>query len=167
MLLVPVLFVTAFELTRLGTDGPTVDGIHTTLYGMLAFGVGRGFQTLVSVLPMVLGCTVGAAVGRRPPVQNEGVTMPSSHRRRRSARRVLTVVAAIGLLGFTLLLARPATTARITGSDGSARAGSVAELTTVQVDGRSLGMMIRGHSTNNPVLLFLAGATSSLIHQFV
>ena len=35
--------------------------------------------------------------------------------------------------------------------------GSVAELTTVLVGGRELGVLIRGTSTDNPVLLFLAG----------
>jgi pimeloyl-ACP methyl ester carboxylesterase len=36
-------------------------------------------------------------------------------------------------------------------------AGSIAELTTVDINGHELAMMIRGHSVDNPVLLFLAG----------
>ncbi len=36
-------------------------------------------------------------------------------------------------------------------------AGSIAELTTVDVNGQDLRLMIRGHSIDNPVLLFLAG----------
>ncbi|MDN5766867.1 MAG: hypothetical protein L0H78_13750, partial [Humibacillus sp.] len=59
LMVAPAVFAVVFELTRLGTDGPTVDGIHATLYGLFAFAVGRGFHALVSVLPMVLGAAFG------------------------------------------------------------------------------------------------------------
>ena len=45
----------------------------------------------------------------------------------------------------------------ITGADGEPLPGSIAELTSIDVNGRELGLMIRGHDTHNPVLLFLAG----------
>ncbi|MFZ1286077.1 MAG: alpha/beta hydrolase, partial [Candidatus Phosphoribacter sp.] len=61
------------------------------------------------------------------------------------------------LVALTAGLARPATTAAITAADGGPLPGSVAELTTVDIGGHELGLMIRGASTDNPVLLFLAG----------
>ncbi len=61
------------------------------------------------------------------------------------------------VIGITLLVARPASTAPITGADGQPVQGSIAELTSIDVNGHELGLMIRGHDTDNPVLLFLAG----------
>lgn len=150
MLGAPLLFASAFELMRVGTDGPTVDGIHTSLYGWLAFGVGRGFHALVSTLPILWGAAIGAGVARR-------VTSRLGGRRwARYARRTVAVVAGAGLLAFTVVLARPPSTAPITSTNG-APADSVAELVDIDVNGGALGMMIRGHSSNNPVVLFLAG----------
>ncbi len=42
-------------------------------------------------------------------------------------------------------------------ASGEEVAGSIAELTTVDAGGKELGLMIRGNSTDNPVVLFLAG----------
>lgn len=152
MLVAPAVFVVAFELTRLGTDGPTVDGIHvTTLHGLFAFVVGRGFHALISVLPMILGAAFGAGFARRRDRVGAGRGWA------RYLRRSVAVLAAVGLVAFAGVLARPASTEPITGSDGRPLAGSVAELITVQAGGRDLGMMIRGQSTDNPVVLFLAG----------
>jgi pimeloyl-ACP methyl ester carboxylesterase len=58
---------------------------------------------------------------------------------------------------FVALLARPASTDPIVDANGNEIPGSVAELTTVDVNGHDLHLMIRGHSIDNPVLLFLAG----------
>jgi len=55
------------------------------------------------------------------------------------------------------LIARPATTDPILGPDGQPLAGSIAELTRVEIGGHDLAMMIRGNSSDSPVLLFLAG----------
>lgn len=151
LLAAPAVSAVVFELTRLGTDGPTVDGIHATLYGLMAFAVGRGFHALVSVLPMVLGAAFGAGLARRggPVAPRRGWA--------RFLRRGVAVVAAVGLGAFAVVLARPASTEPIAGPDGRPLAGSVAELSAVQVGGRQLGMMIRGQSTDNPVVLFLPG----------
>ncbi len=151
LLTAPAVFAVVFELTRLGTDGPTVDGIATTSFGVFAFAVGRGFHGLVSVLPMVLGAAVGAGWARR------GGQVSPGHGWARYVRRSVAVLAAVGLVAFAVVLARPASTEPITGSDGRPLAGSVAELITVPAGGRDLGMMIRGQNTNNPVVLFLAG----------
>ena len=66
-------------------------------------------------------------------------------------------MAGVGLIVFVALLARPASTDPIVDADGDEIPGSIAELTTVDVNGHDLHLMIRGHSVDNPVLLFLAG----------
>lgn len=150
MLLAPVVFAIVFELTRLNVDGPMVDGLHVSLYGAIAFVTGRGFQALLTLVPMALGAALGAGRARA----RQGQT-PS--RGSQVLGRVGATVVGLALLALTVVLARPATTAPILGSNGEPLPGSVAELTTVDVDGHDLGLMIRGTSTDNPVLLFLAG----------
>ena len=64
MLLAPAVFMVVFELTRVGTGGPTVDAINlTNIYGVIAFVVGRGFTGLLTVLPMLVGAVYGARPG--------------------------------------------------------------------------------------------------------
>ncbi len=69
----------------------------------------------------------------------------------------VAIGAAVGLVVFSSVLARPANTAPIVDSNGRTIPGSIAELATVDINGHGLAMMVRGHSTHNPVLLFLAG----------
>ena len=83
MLLAPAVFVTVFELTRLGTDGPTVDGLHASTYGLLALAVGRGVHGLLTVLPMMLGASLGAALCA-PHRAGDAADAPRPHRHRRS-----------------------------------------------------------------------------------
>jgi hypothetical protein len=67
MALAPATFVTVFEATRVGTDGPTVDGIHLgSTYGIIAFVVGRGVHGLLTLTPMLLGRDAS-----RPRARNE------------------------------------------------------------------------------------------------
>ena len=150
MLVAPVVFVTVFELARLTVDGPMVDGLHTSFYGAIAFVTGRGFQALLTVVPMALGAAVGAGMWRSRHGQ------PSSWWSRLLGRTGAVVVG-LALLTLVAGLARPATTAPITGADGQPVPGSVAELTRLEAGGHDLPLMIRGTSTDNPVLLFLAG----------
>jgi hypothetical protein len=65
MLLSPAVAVVVFELTRLGTDGPSVDAISASPYGLIAFATGRGFHGVLALVPMLLGVALGAAVARR------------------------------------------------------------------------------------------------------
>jgi proline iminopeptidase len=158
MLAAPVLFAGVFELMRLGLDGPTVDAPHLSTYGLLAMAVGRGFHGLVSLLPMVWGAAMGVGVAHR--LDPAGAPPARSGRLRRLARigrRSVAILAGVGLAAFAVLLARPASTTAITGPDGEPVPDSIAELTTLEVNGHELAMMIRGHSVDNPVLLFLAG----------
>jgi proline iminopeptidase len=154
MLSTPVSFALVFELARIETSGPTVDGAEFSTYGLLALVVGRGFHGLVSLLPMLLGAAVGAGAARRARAADVSTT---GRRAARIARRSVAALAATGLLVLAAGLARPARTSVIVDAEGTVVNGSVAELLSVDINGRDLAMMIRGHSVENPVLLFLAG----------
>ena len=65
MVIAPATFVVVFELVRLGTGGPTVDGLHLSIYGVMAFVVGRGLHGVLALLPMALGAALGAGLARR------------------------------------------------------------------------------------------------------
>ena len=66
MLLSPVVFVAVFELVRVGADGPTVDAPDlSSLLGVVIAAVGRGFQGVLTLVPMALGAALGAGVARR------------------------------------------------------------------------------------------------------
>jgi len=54
-------------------------------------------------------------------------------------------------------IALPASTPAIVGADGRPLAGSIAELTTVRLGGHDQTILIRGDSTDKPVLLYLNG----------
>jgi proline iminopeptidase len=156
MLLAPAVFVVVFELGRLGSDGPTVDAIHPrSTYGILALVVGRGFHGLVALAPMLLGAAFGAAFARTA----QRATSIRSGRTRAGVygRRAVAGVASVGMIALAAGIARPATTAAIRDANGDRIEGSIAELARVDIGGHDLAMMIRGASTDNPVLLFLAG----------
>src|SRR5690606_3696715 len=51
----------------------------------------------------------------------------------------------------------PARTPAILGTDGEPLAGSIAELASVELGGAEQTIMLRGHSAENPVLLYLSG----------
>jgi proline iminopeptidase len=156
MLLTPVAFAAVFEFVRLDLDGPSVDGIHLSTYGLMALVLGRGVHALLSLVPMALGAALGAGAARAlGPAA--GWPRPNGRRAAVIARRVGAGAVAVALLAFSLALLRPASTAAIRDADGDVIPGSVAELTRIDVNGHDLGLMIRGHSVSNPVLLFLAG----------
>ena len=149
-LLAPTIFAGVFELVRLPVSGPTVDAIRVdTIYGVLAFVVGRGFDATVLLLPLAFGGLWGAALTRRL-----GGIVPG---RRLWLRRVGTVLS--GALAVLLLVAllRPATTDPILDADGGVLEGSIAELVTVPIGGHGQSLMLRGADADAPVLLFLEG----------
>lgn len=155
MLAAPVTSVAVFEAARLGIDGPTVDEIHTSTYGIFAFVVGRGFHALVGLTPMILGAALGAGIARRL-----SPSMPSGTHRGTAGmyiRRTVAALTAAAIFILAALIARPAATSPILGADGKPLAEGIAELTTVESGGKDLGLMLRGASIANPILLFLAG----------
>ena len=156
MLAAPVIFVAVFELARLGVAGPTVDGIHLgSTYGIMAFALGRGVHGLLVLLPMVLGAALGAALARRLSTARPQPGFLSQLGL--WSRRAVALATGLVLVALAALIARPASTDPIVDADGQTVAGSVAELTRVEIGGHDLALMIRGRSTQNPVLLFLAG----------
>jgi proline iminopeptidase len=158
LLLAPVTFVSVYELVRLGAEGPTVDAIRPfSTYGFMAFAVGRGFHGLVALVPMAFGAVLGAALARRMQGAAAAAAQLGWRKLAWYGRRGATVLLALGLVVLAAGIARPATTDPILGPDGEPLAGSIAELTRVEIGGHDLAMMIRGHSVDDPVLLFLAG----------
>ncbi len=137
------------------SSGPMVDSIHTSFYGLIALITGRGFHAVLSLLWMTLGAFVGAALAQE-------IAARQGDRATRGgvgtyARRASVVLIAIVFVGAFALVAQPATTDPIVDADGNEVPGSIAELTAVEANGHDLALMIRGHSVENPVLLYLAG----------
>lgn len=154
VVLAPVVFAVAFELTRVGADGPTVDGISFDgLYAVIAFVVGRGFDGLVIGLPMVVGALWGAALRRRSLLGTPG----RPGRAGRVVRRVGLGLATAFVVLLAAALARPASTAPFVDAAGEPLPGSIAELVTVDVGGHAQSVMLRGRDATAPVLLFLEG----------
>ena len=156
-LLAPIAHAAAFELGRLGADGPTVDGLRTgTAYGILAFALGRLVYVLVGTLPLTLGGIYGAAFARR---LRGTITLVARLGARvwRYARRGLTGLATAGLVALAVGFVLPASTPPVPGSDGRVTPGGIAELTTVRLGGHDQAIMIHAASADKPVLLYLSG----------
>ncbi|MBK8987283.1 MAG: alpha/beta fold hydrolase [Chloroflexi bacterium] len=153
MLLAPVAYIIAIELARLDAVGPTVDAIRLdNTFGILAFILGRGFHGLVGLLPMILGVEVGVLAAR----QLSGATTSGS-RMKTVVRWIPTAVLALLVLALLLLILQPASTPPILGTDGEPLPGSIAELTTIDVNGSQQALMIRAYDADKPVLLYLSG----------
>ncbi len=154
--LTPVAFAVSFELARLDVSGPMVDGIETSFYGLIAFITGRGFHAVLSLVWLVLGAFLGAGLARYLRTSREGDRVESG-RVRTVAGRIGAVAIALVFVATFAVIAQPASTDPIVDANGDEVVGSVAELTTVEANGHDLALMVRGHSVDNPVLLFLAG----------
>lgn len=133
ILLAPVLFAAAGEVTRVGFTGPTVDYPRPTDLGLFALVVGRGFEALLTLLPMAVAAAYGAG----------------SQRRGRSAwrwvGRFVTGVFAVVVLLVGAMIAVPG---RVTPIPGG--------ISQLAYAGK-LGLMIRGARTDLPILLFVPG----------
>ena len=157
LLLALVTFAGVFELARIDATGATVDTITlSSEYGVMAFVVGRVFHGILALLPMAVGVALGRSWARR----NAQTDVSSRSRWGRVGsvvRRAGLVVSTAALVVLAIALVRPATTDPILGADGEPLPGSVAELATVDVGGHDQALLIRGHDTDDPVVLFLAG----------
>ena len=150
LLVAPAVFVVVLELARLGVDGPTVDGIHLgSTYGIIAFVVGRLVHGVLVLAPMMLGAAYGTWIASR--LGGDAPVIAGA------VGRTFVCLGTIALVAIALLVARPASTAPILGSDGGPLPGSIAELTTVSIGGHDQSLMIRGRNIESPVLLYLAG----------
>lgn len=153
--LAPLALAASFEVARLPAEGPTIDGIHLdSTYGIVAFVVGRGVDFLLMIVPLLVGVGHGRWF--------VALDAPSWRRdrigavRRWTARGVL-IASSITLVGFAVLLARPASTPPVTDAVGDPIPGSLAELTRVRLGGVDQGILLRGASEDLPVLLYLHG----------
>lgn len=156
MLVTPIAFAAAFELGRLQVSGPMVDGIHASFYGLIALVTGRGFHAVLSLLWIALGGFVGAAFARRV-ARVDPRDGAAGRRSATYASRAMVIAIALVFVATFAIVAQPASTDPIVDANGDELTGSVAELTSVDTNGNDLALMIRGHDTDNPVLLFLAG----------
>ncbi|HLU52827.1 MAG TPA: alpha/beta hydrolase [Acidimicrobiia bacterium] len=146
LLVLPAVYMLAFEAGRVGMVGPTVDAIHLdAFYGIVAFVVGRVVHGILVVMPMAVGLMYGSwlasRAGRREAVAPGAVGW------------VLTVLGSVAVVTVAVSIARPASTAAIESSHST----SVAELATVPIGGHDQVLMIRGQDVGSPVLLYLAG----------
>ncbi len=146
----PLGFTGMFELSRMQYVGASIDApsFGSTLE-IIGVTVGRLFPMVVTLLPLVAGTALGIALAVR-----------LGHPHAIPLKRVqwimtFTALVFLGVVAFFMI--RPASTAPIVGSDGRPLEGSVAELALVDINGQQQGLMIRGRSADNPVLLYLAG----------
>ncbi len=145
------------EIFHLGLTGPTVGAIRLDeTFGIIALVIGRGVYILLGLVPMALGASLGAAYARHL----SGASAPTKTTAARLAKYastalVVAVSAFLVLLAVMILL--PPGTPAIAGADGKSVPGSIAEVTMVDINGHDQGLLIRGHSVDNPVLLYLAG----------
>jgi len=152
VLLVVLAHIAAYEIGRMGAVGPTVDlPRFDSTYGILALVLGRGFQAIFGLLPLAYGASLGGRISRHlmsgaAPVARTPV-----------AGWVLPALVGIALIALALWVALPASTPPILAENGKPLPGSIAELATVSLGGKNQSIMIRGHSVENPVLLYLSG----------
>jgi proline iminopeptidase len=150
MALLPLAYVSAYELARMGIVGASLDALRLdSVYGIAALVVGRGFHGLLALLPMVTGVSLGIAIAGRG-----GTPRPWPGRVLASTPRALL---ALAVMGLALLVTQPASTPPVLGADGRPAPGSIAELSTVQLGGHDQTILIRAANPENPVLLYLSG----------
>lgn len=151
LLLLPVVYIVAVELARGGVAGPTAGALRLdNPYGILALVTGRVFHGLVALLPLMLGAGVGAMIARLPAT-------PDVTPLRAFWQQPLLVLLALPVLALAILNAIPARTPPVVDGEGRKIAGSIAELTRVPLGGQEQTIMIRAHSAELPVLLYLSG----------
>lgn len=147
-LLAPLLFVVAFEAARWAWLGAYAIWPKPSTYGLVMLVTGRGVHGVFTLLPLALGALFGL------------VSLGGAARRRDAAAWAGRIVGAGGLavlLFACSAIIAPARTAPVLGPDGHELPGSIAELTTVPVNGHDLSLLIRGRDESAPVVLFLAG----------
>ena len=147
LLVTPVAYMAAYELARMGIGGATIESLRfDSAYGVVALITGRGLHGLLAIFPMLVGISTGIALAR--------ATGSWASRAFGSMPRVLLQALVIGL---AVLVAWPASTPPVLGADGRPIAGSIAELTSVELGGIDQTIMIRAASPDAPVILYLAG----------
>lgn len=143
MLAAPLAYLVAYELSRIGIAGASLDGVRfDTVYGVLALVVGRGFHGLLALFPMAVGAGIGVAIARPP---------------KRAISLIPSGILTLAVAGLAVLVALPGSTPAVTGADGQPVPGSIAELTTVELGGQQQSILVRASDPDDPVLLYLSG----------
>jgi len=154
MLLATIAYAIAIEIGRLNIIGPTVDAIRLNEpFGILALILGRGFHGLVGILPMILGVQWGIAIAR----SLSGKLVPKINSIHSIKLGGWAIAATIALIILAVCVALPASTPPILGANGKPLAGSIASLEKVRLGGQNQWIMLRSHSIDKPVLLYLSG----------
>ena len=162
LLLAPLAYMIAVELAHRGVAGPTVGAIRLDgTFGILALILGRGFHGLVGLLPMLFAAEFGLRLAR---ALSGLPAWPHSF-----FGWLPAALAAVALVALAVAIVLPARTPPILATDGKTLPGSIAEIAMAPIGGTKQGVLIRGQSTDNPVLLYLAGGPgqSSLPHPRV
>ena len=150
MLVTPFVFFLVFEIARMGVEGATIDDVHhDSLYGIIAFVLGRVIPGALVLIPMILGATFGVEIAARLGAEKAPLLGAGSW--------TLTGLATLALIFAFIVIARPGRTSPIIGPDGESLPGSIAEIISIPIGNQQQTIMVRGRNTNNPVLLYLAG----------
>jgi proline iminopeptidase len=150
----PALFIGTYELRWLGVDGPMTDRPPLdSVIAVVPLAFGRAWLALLVLVPMLVGLVYGRVLRSRLGARIAGGPPPP----RRLGRRILTGVATLAVVVLLVGLLRPATTPPIVDAQGDLIAGSIAELSTIEVGGHEQTLLLRGHDTTAPVLLHLEG----------
>ncbi|HYO43152.1 MAG TPA: alpha/beta hydrolase [Candidatus Limnocylindrales bacterium] len=147
LLLQLAAWMVAVEIGRRGVAVPSLDVRLDTVYGIIALLITRGLDGILLVLPLATGVLAGLPLGRRL------AGAPTVSRR----LPVGSVMVGGLTLGLAVLVAWPASTPPVLRKDGATVTGGVAELATVNLGGADQAVMIRGASTDKPVVLYLSG----------
>lgn len=103
---VAIAYMIAIEIGRFHIIGPTVDAIRLNEpFGILALILGRGFQGLIGVLPMILGVYWWLAIAAHRTSIPQTIKFSK-----------WVIAATIGLLILAVLIALPASTPPILGA---------------------------------------------------
>jgi proline iminopeptidase len=143
-----VIYFIGLEIGRLNIVGPTLDLRFDNPYGIIAFVLTRGVHGLLLLPPLAFGVLVGLGLAR-----GLGWSPSASRRRLPVGSAIVGVIAA----ALAVLVAWPASTPPVLGSDGQPAARGIAELTTVRLGGTDQTVMIRAADPDKPVLLYLSG----------
>jgi len=150
VLLAPMAYIGAYELSRVGISGASLEVIRfDSIYGIAAFAAGRGVHGLIALLPMVVGGSIGIGLAQRGRRDRA--------RSWRVVRLLPTAVLSLAVIGLAVLVARPASTPPVLGADGQPVPGSIAELTSVEIGGHEQAISVRAVDPDKPVLLYLSG----------
>jgi pimeloyl-ACP methyl ester carboxylesterase len=129
--------------------------------GMALLILGSGLIALLSGITVVLLFFVTAVPGWISSLLlllDVGILLALLRAELDPLRLIGAGLAWIGVAGLAVALSQMfAATSPISGPDGQPVAGSIATLEAVELGGTQQWMTIRGQSTENPVLLFLAG----------